>query len=100
MPSNTLAYIDINPDHKYFVPINYISDSPDMRNGSGAVFSISLAGQSIEERQDYERKFIEELAIKKKLLMKKGLPDTKRAARLILSDWQKGKIKEETDISM
>ncbi len=36
---------------------------------------------------------LEELAIKRQLLLKKGLPDIVGAARLVLKDWQKGKIK-------
>lgn len=41
----------------------------------------------------YQVTNLEELAIKRQLLLKKGLPDTRSAARLVLKDWQKGKIK-------
>ena len=36
---------------------------------------------------------LEEIAIQKKRLMKKGLPDTNAIAKQLLLDWQKGKIK-------
>lgn len=38
--------------------------------------------------------FIEELALKRNILVKGGLPDVKRMGRQMLSDWQKGKIHE------
>ncbi|MBT3304122.1 GTPase [Candidatus Woesearchaeota archaeon] len=41
----------------------------------------------------YGVKDLEELAIKRQFLLKKGLPDTRSAARLVLKDWQGGKIK-------
>lgn len=40
-----------------------------------------------------DEEFLEELAIQKKLLVRGGNPDTKRSARKILQDWQKGNIK-------
>ena len=36
---------------------------------------------------------IEEIALKKRILIKAGKPDTVRMARMILTKWQKGKIK-------
>ncbi|MEA3378003.1 MAG: GTPase [Nanoarchaeota archaeon] len=44
------------------------------------------------ERKTFE-KTLEKIALKNHQLMKGGLPDTKRMARIILQDWQKGKIK-------
>src|SRR3989338_5043009 len=41
--------------------IHYLVECPDTRNGSGAVFSISLTGASGEEKQRHEMKFFEEL---------------------------------------
>ncbi|MDO8480696.1 MAG: PLP-dependent transferase [Nanoarchaeota archaeon] len=41
--------------------VHYLAECPDTRNGSGAVFSISLAGASGEEKQQHERSFFEEL---------------------------------------
>ena len=63
--------------------------------------AIELINKNIElmqkhyniKKEDYE--FIEELALEKGLLIKKGEPDVIRSSRLILSDWQKGKIKKE-----
>jgi len=40
-----------------------------------------------------DEEFLEELALSKNLLIKGGTPDTKRSARKILQDWQKGNIK-------
>jgi len=40
-----------------------------------------------------EEDFLESLAFKMNYLMKGGVPDIKRAARKLLQDWQKGKIK-------
>ncbi|MBT3720727.1 GTPase RsgA [archaeon] len=38
--------------------------------------------------------FLEKLALKQNVLIKGGLPDTKRIGRKILQDWQQGKIHE------
>jgi ribosome biogenesis GTPase A len=46
----------------------------------------------VEEKEDNEET-IEDIAIKYHLLAKGGKPDTLRAARKILKDWQTGKIK-------
>jgi len=40
-----------------------------------------------------EEESLENIAKAKNLLIKKGLPDTKKASHMILLDWQKGKIK-------
>lgn len=46
----------------------------------------------VKRGKDKERT-LEEIAIKKNLLMKGGKPDLERAARLILRAWQKGEIR-------
>lgn len=38
-------------------------------------------------------KRLEEIALEKKKLLKKGIPDTKAASKILLQQWQKGKIK-------
>jgi ribosome biogenesis GTPase A len=43
-------------------------------------------------KEDFEET-IEQIAIKKNILIKGGLPDTKRMARMIITEWQKGNIK-------
>ena len=48
-------------------------------------FGVKLDNKSAEQ-------LIEEIALKKKRLLKKGLPDTETTAREILLQWQKGKI--------
>jgi len=40
-----------------------------------------------------EQESLENIAKAKNLLIKKGLPDLKKASQTILLDWQKGKIK-------
>lgn len=47
---------------------------------------------NIKIRKDYE-KSIEEIAFKNKKLKKGNLPDVDTMSRIILQDWQKGKIK-------
>lgn len=46
----------------------------------------------VEQSED-KQGTIEEIALKRKLLMKAGVPDVQRAARLVLKDWQADKIK-------
>jgi hypothetical protein len=43
-----------------------------------------------EEKKPHE--ILEEIALKKKRLLKGGIPDTKTIAKIILKDWQTGKI--------
>ena len=47
----------------------------------------------IKSEPDFEHQ-IELIALKNNLLMKQGKPDLERTARMILKDWQTGKIKE------
>jgi ribosome biogenesis GTPase A len=44
------------------------------------------------DKDDDTEKKLEKLAIKFKRLLKGGLPDTERMARIIVKDWQRGKI--------
>ena len=45
----------------------------------------------VRKRKD-KNKVLEEIALKKNLLLKGGEPDVQRASRIILKDWQTGKI--------
>ncbi|MFT4304957.1 MAG: GTPase [Candidatus Woesearchaeota archaeon] len=45
----------------------------------------------IKINEDFEET-IEKIALKKKILIKGGLPDTKRMSRMIITQWQSGKI--------
>ena len=47
------------------------------------------------EAKDDKEDVINDIAVKKKILKKKGLPDIERTARMILKDWQKGVIKNK-----
>lgn len=49
---------------------------------------------SMPIKDDFEE-FIDALAVKKNILKKGAEPDTARMARTILTDWQKGKIKQK-----
>lgn len=46
---------------------------------------------AVKKQEDMEN-LIEEIAIKKRILKKGGIPDSMRMARMILRDWQKGDI--------
>ena len=46
----------------------------------------------VEINEDHEET-IENIALKKNILIKGGLPDTKRMARMIITQWQRGDIK-------
>jgi len=46
---------------RHIEKVHYLAECPDTRNGSGAVFSISLTGASGEKKQRHEMKFFEEL---------------------------------------
>ena len=46
----------------------------------------------VVQKEDPEE-VLEEIALKKNILIKGGKPDTQRASRMILKDWQKGDIK-------
>jgi len=41
----------------------------------------------------YPEEILNQIALKKNMLMKKGIPDERRAAIQFLSDWHSGKIK-------
>ncbi len=48
---------------------------------------------SIETKGKNPEQILEQLAISKNRLMKGGLPDTENMAKIILMDWQKGRLK-------
>ncbi len=54
--------------------------------GTKELFGVKLEGNNYED-------LLEQMAIKKNRLKQKGVPDTDSMARVLILDWQKGKIK-------
>lgn len=52
-----------------------------------------ILGEFYDVKGENAEEILEEIAVKKKRLLKGGIPDSELAARLFLNDWQNGKLK-------